>query len=76
MRVTADGDMKACLFGDENDSISLRDIMRANPGSKAKRVPILSQAVHAAILKKHHSLGGNKNMFELSKQSGKNRSMI
>jgi|EP00945_MAST-04E_sp_MAST-4E-sp1_P006589 GTP 3',8-cyclase / cyclic pyranopterin monophosphate synthase len=76
VRVTADGDLKVCLFGDENDSVSLRDIMRAHPGSKAERAPILSQTVHGALSKKHHSLGGNKNMFELSKQSGKNRSMI
>ena len=30
IRVTADGDLKACLFGDEKDGISLRDGMRSN----------------------------------------------
>ena len=34
IRITADGDLKVCLFGDEKDSVSLRDIMRTIPKNK------------------------------------------
>ena len=30
LRVTADGNLKVCLFGDEADGVSLRDVMRSS----------------------------------------------
>ena len=73
IRVTADGDFKVCLFGDEKDSISLRDILRStNAGNENST---LRESINAALKKKHRVLGGNKNMFDISNSSFKNRSM-
>ena len=73
IRVTADGDFKVCLFGDEKDSISLRDILRStNAGNESST---LRESINAALKKKHRVLGGNKNMFDISNSSFKNRSM-
>lgn len=80
IRVTADGDFKVCLFGNEEDSISLRDILRDhnnnNNSSENNHVnTILKESIQTALNKKHRTLGGNKNMFDISKSSSKNRSM-
>ena len=62
-----------CLFGDEKDSISLRDILRST--SAGNENSILRESINAALKKKHRVLGGNKNMFDISNSSFKNRSM-
>lgn len=67
LRVTADGNLKVCLFG--NDELSLRDAMRAGATDDD-----LDELVDAALLKKHFALGGNKDMYEIA--DGENRSMI
>ena len=67
IRVTADGDFKVCLFGDEKDSISLRDILRStNAGNENST---LRESINAALKKKHRVLGGNKNMFDVFNSS-------
>ena len=69
IRVTADGDFKVCLFGNEEDSISLRDILREhnnNNSSENNHVnTILKESIQTALNKKHRTLGGNKNMFDI-----------
>lgn len=67
LRVTADGNLKVCLFG--NDEVSLRDVMRAG-GSDAD----VESVVRQALGDKHFSLGGNADMFDISKSD--NRSMV
>lgn len=67
LRVTADGNIKVCLFG--NDEVSLRDLMRG--GADDDQV---AEAVEGALRGKHFSLGGNQDMYDIAK--GENRSMI
>lgn len=75
IRVCADGDLKVCLFGDEKDNVSLRDVVR-RPGAKDERRRALLDTIRTQLQGKHRTLGGNTNMFELNKKSGGNRSMI
>lgn len=67
VRITADGNLKVCLFGREE--ISLRDAMR-----EGKSDDEINEIVDNALMGKHWMLGGNKDMHDLSKQP--NRSMI
>lgn len=67
LRITADGNLKVCLFG--KDELSLRDAMRA--GASDQQIEIL---VQKALAGKHFALGGNKDMFDISKSD--NRSMV
>lgn len=67
IRVTADGNLKVCLFGQEE--VSLRDAVRAGASDEE-----VHQIIDEALLGKHWMLGGNKDMHELSKKP--NRSMI
>ncbi|CAM9112319.1 unnamed protein product, partial [Ectocarpus fasciculatus] len=67
LRITADGNLKVCLFGD--DEYSLRDAMRAG----LTDLEIAAQ-IAEAVSKKKFSLGGHKDAEELSKS--KNRPMI
>lgn len=67
LRITADGNIKACLFGSEE--VSLRDALR-NGATNAELADIISQAVAA----KHFALGGKNDMYDLAE--GENRSMI
>ncbi|XP_060081579.1 molybdenum cofactor biosynthesis protein 1-like isoform X2 [Ylistrum balloti] len=64
IRLTADGNLKVCLFG--NTEVSLRDVMRASPDDTE-----LSEVISAAVKRKKKQHAG---MFNLSKM--KNRPMI
>lgn len=67
LRITADGNLKVCLFGREE--VSLRDAMR-----EGKTDDEINDIVDGALMGKHWMLGGNKDMHDLAKQP--NRSMI
>lgn len=67
IRLTADGNVKACLFGE--DEVSLRDVMREG-GSDDE----LLRVVHGALGRKHATLGGHGDRFGI--RDGKNRPMI
>lgn len=67
LRITADGNLKVCLFGKEE--FSLRDLMRAGASDDE-----LVQAIRNALWGKHFSLGGNKDMYAISRSE--NRSMV
>ncbi|KAI9992498.1 hypothetical protein PInf_017917 [Phytophthora infestans] len=67
LRLTADGNLKVCLFG--NAEVSLRDAMRYNFGNKDIR-----DIVDVAVQRKKFALGGHGDMYGLSK--AKNRPMI
>lgn len=67
LRITADGNLKVCLFGAEE--VSLRDVMRAG-ASDAE----LEAVVERALRGKHWKLGGRADMHELA--GSPNRSMI
>lgn len=67
LRITADGNLKVCLFGQEE--VSLRDAIRAGVTDDE-----LSEIIDSALSRKHWMLGGNKDMHVLAKQP--NRSMI
>jgi cyclic pyranopterin phosphate synthase len=67
IRITADGNIKVCLFG--NAEVSLRDILRKNNGDYSEQE--LLSIIGAAVKKKKKQHAG---MFELA--SRKNRAMI
>ncbi|ETK92085.1 molybdenum cofactor biosynthesis protein A [Phytophthora nicotianae CJ01A1] len=67
LRLTADGNLKVCLFG--NTEVSLRDAMRYNIADKDIR-----DIVDVAVKRKKYALGGHGDMYGLSK--AKNRPMI
>lgn len=67
LRLTADGNLKVCLFG--RDEVSLRDAMRKGMNDEELEL-IISKAVRG----KHFKLGGNADMYDISK--AENRSMI
>jgi molybdenum cofactor biosynthesis protein A len=67
LRVTADGNIKVCLFG--SDEMSLRDAMRS--GATDDEV---GKTIATALAGKHFSLGGNRDMYDIAKSE--NRSMI
>lgn len=67
LRITADGNLKVCLFGKEE--FSLRDLIRS--GASDEQV---EQAIRHALFEKHFSLGGNKDMYDISQSN--NRSMV
>jgi cyclic pyranopterin phosphate synthase len=67
MRLTTDGNIKACLFS--NDELSLRDAMR-----KGASDADLEEIIHRAIYAKKEKLGGHSTPEEISK--GQNRPMI
>jgi molybdenum cofactor biosynthesis protein A/molybdenum cofactor biosynthesis protein MoaC len=75
IRVTADGDLKVCLFGDEKDGVSLRDGMRS---SRYKIDPenTMNALVGVALRNKKPMLGGHKDMLDIARRSKYNRSMI
>ncbi|KAI8339451.1 hypothetical protein BC941DRAFT_372486 [Chlamydoabsidia padenii] len=66
IRITADGNIKVCLFG--NAEVSLRDILRKGGGYSEQE---LLEVIGAAVKKKKKQHAG---MFELA--SRKNRAMI
>lgn len=67
VRMTADGNLKVCLFG--NDEVSLRDVLRSGGTDED-----VERVIEAALAGKHFSLGGNADMFDISRSE--NRSMV
>lgn len=67
LRLTADGNLKVCLFG--NTEVSLRDAMRYDVSDRDLR-----DIVDVAVKRKKFALGGHGDMYGLSK--AKNRPMI
>jgi cyclic pyranopterin phosphate synthase len=68
LRITADGQLKVCLFG--KTEVSLRDLMR-HGGS----TDMLQKVIHYAVQRKHFKLGGHKDMVDLQAHSRENRPM-
>jgi molybdenum cofactor biosynthesis enzyme MoaA len=64
LRLTADGNFKVCLHG--NEEVSLRDVLR-NPSHNRDQ---LISTIRAAIQRKPHSLGGNSSIRELVDATG------
>lgn len=67
LRITADGKLKTCLFGDE--TLSLRDSLRAGDTELE-----LVAKIAAAVRKKHFKHGGHSDIEHLA--AAKNRPMI
>lgn len=67
VRVTADGNLKVCLFGREE--VSLRDAMRGGMTDEE-----IENVIEEALEGKHWMLGGSQDMHELARKP--NRSMI
>jgi len=65
--MTADGNLKVCLFG--SSEVSLRDMLRNGATDDE-----LGEVVEAAIYQKYYALGGNQDMYDIA--SRKNRPMI
>ena len=78
LRITADGQLKACLFG--ADEVNIRDALRAAGGDDgegedaAARGTALHGLVEGALARKHFALGGNKDMHGIA--ANENRPMI
>jgi cyclic pyranopterin phosphate synthase len=68
LRITADGQLKVCLFGSKE--VSLRDAMRANISDED-----LMYIIWAALQKKHFALGGHGSADGIS-LANDNRPMI
>lgn len=69
IRMTADGELRNCLFGEEGWSI--RDALRGG-ADNAELAAIVSEAIWA----KHARLGGKRNMYELKESDTLNRPMM
>ncbi|KAA8494517.1 GTP 3',8-cyclase, mitochondrial [Porphyridium purpureum] len=67
LRLTADGNLKVCLFG--KAEVSLRDAMRGGASDDD-----LVSLISASVKRKHFALGGSKDRHELALQP--NRPMI
>ena len=64
LRITADGNLKVCLFG--NEEVSLRDMLRSGKSERE-----IYEMIEAAVKRKKSSHGG---MYNIA--SNKNRPMI
>ena len=69
LRLTADGQLKVCLF-DGITELSLRDAIRAGFTHDE-----LSKVIHAAIQKKHYKFGGHMDPNEIAADVDSNRPM-
>jgi cyclic pyranopterin phosphate synthase len=67
LRITADGNLKVCLFG--NTEVSLRDEMRAGKSDEE-----LSTIIDAAVKRKKAAHAGMYDMYDIAQN--KNRPMI
>ena len=74
IRITADGKLKSCLFGDEAENISLTDPSGKN--FEDMQTVALDRIVNDAISKKHLVLGGHGDMQSLAKSSASKMPMI
>jgi molybdenum cofactor biosynthesis protein A len=68
LRITADGQLKVCLFG--KTEVSLRDLMRQGGSDEA-----LEKLIHYSVQRKHFKLGGHEDMEDLRAHSDENRPM-
>jgi cyclic pyranopterin phosphate synthase len=68
LRLTADGNLKVCLFG--NREVSLREALRDGGITNKQIIKIID----AAVKRKKFALGGHQDMYGISK--AKNRPMI
>uniref|UniRef100_A0A7S4AI57 GTP 3',8-cyclase n=1 Tax=Pseudo-nitzschia australis TaxID=44445 RepID=A0A7S4AI57_9STRA len=68
LRLTADGQLKVCLFG--KTEVSLRDLMRQGGSDE-----MLQKVIHHSVQRKHFKLGGHKDMEDLKAHSDENRPM-
>lgn len=68
LRITADGNLKVCLFG--SSEVSLRDAMRKGYANDAE----LARLIGAAVKRKKEHHGGMYDMYDIAKN--KNRPMI
>jgi molybdenum cofactor biosynthesis protein A len=68
LRITADGQLKVCLFG--KTEVSLRDLMRQGGSTE-----MLQKVIHHSVQRKHFKLGGHKDMVDLQAHSTENRPM-
>ena len=68
LRITADGQLKVCLFG--KTEVSLRDLMRHGGSTE-----MLQKVIHYSVQRKHFKLGGHKDMVDLKAHSRENRPM-
>ncbi|KAL3934971.1 MAG: hypothetical protein SGARI_003160 [Bacillariaceae sp.] len=68
LRITADGQLKVCLFG--KTEVSLRDLMRQGGSTE-----MLQKVIHYSVQRKHFKLGGHKDMEDLQAHSTENRPM-
>lgn len=69
LRITADGQLKVCLFG--STEVSLRNLMRHEESSDE----MLQKLIHYSVQRKHFKLGGHKDMQDLRDHSSENRPM-
>jgi len=67
LRITADGNIKVCLFGSEE--VSLRDMLRSGATDEE-----LATVAHAAVWQKHFAHGGKGGMHGIA--ASQNRPMI
>lgn len=74
LRITADGKIKVCLFGQEE--VSLRDEMRKGPLIGEDSDDSLRNIIGAAVGRKHARHGGQNNLQSLAETAKQNRSMI
>mmetsp|Transcript_13844 Transcript_13844/g.34784 ORF Transcript_13844/g.34784 Transcript_13844/m.34784 type:complete len:487 (-) Transcript_13844:129-1589(-) len=68
LRLTADGQLKVCLFG--KTEVSLRDLMREGGSDE-----MLQKVIHYSVQRKNFKLGGHKDMEDLQAHSDENRPM-
>eukprot|EP00931_Biecheleriopsis_adriatica_P121089 TRINITY_DN96168_c0_g1_i1.p1 TRINITY_DN96168_c0_g1~~TRINITY_DN96168_c0_g1_i1.p1 ORF type:complete len:391 (+),score=65.88 TRINITY_DN96168_c0_g1_i1:96-1268(+) len=69
IRITASGELRNCLFGEEG--WSLRDALRSSASDAA-----LAKTIATAVQRKHAKLGGKKDMFELQERGKQALPMI
>ena len=69
VRLTADGDLKVCLFG--SDRLGMRDLLRDGLSDEQ-----LVQHVAAAVRGKKAALGGHRSAEDIASHSESNRPMI
>lgn len=68
LRITADGQLKVCLFG--HTEVSLRDLLRQGGSDE-----LLQKVIHYSVQRKNFKLGGHKDMKDLQEHSNENRPM-
>jgi molybdenum cofactor biosynthesis enzyme MoaA len=77
LRLTADGDLKTCLFG--TDTLSLRDLLRKQssaPSPAASVIAHLEREIDVAVKRKKDKLGGHTTPVDIARSSAENRPMI